>query len=374
MLAILIAPVLFPCHAFRTNDAHGAEQYVEGVPPQYVVSNSKLVDITGFFNSKVLIVGQTRYRCCKSDADGLGVLKAESADDLINSCSSLVGSGFKSFIHFPKPKCVVASSALPSKVLPLVDGVVGVKGARVVGELIDLSQGEVTLANGRRVRCCTAQDARASVLVEPSKQENLLDGTALAGLHRLGSFNNKKCKGLLGKTYHSWDKWAGNRCVVMSQDIPADILEVLKWNEEEEKEEEEEEAEPVQSEPEPVPEQPVPEPEPEPPTQPPQPTPQPTSWHLNVRVVSATTSHIIRGAAVRLLKEDRSILFTGTSDDGGWVAFQVPRSVEKVVVDIEAEGFDPNSRLYKWDHPNGRSDCGGRENCMTQMALNPVFR
>eukprot|EP00435_Cladocopium_sp_Y103_P071758 s627_g38.t1 len=283
-------------------------------------------------------------------------------------------SWWQLFLDAWKPKCVVASSALPSKVLPLVDGVVGVKGARVVGELIDLSQGEVTLANGRRVRCCTAQDARASVLVEPSKQENLLDGTALAGLHRLGSFNNKKCKGLLGKTYHSWDKWAGNRCVVMSQDIPADILEVLKWNEEEEKEEEEEEAEPVQSEPEPVPEQPVPEPEPEPPTQPPQPTPQPTSWHLNVRVVSATTSHIIRGAAVRLLKEDRSILFTGTSDDGGWVAFQVPRSVEKVVVDIEAEGFDPNSRLYKWDHPNGRSDCGGRENCMTQMALNPVFR
>lgn len=48
-------------------------------------------------------------------------------------------------------------------------------------------------SSGRQVRCCTAQDAPASVLVEPSKKENLLDGTAFQGLHRLGSFNKKKC-------------------------------------------------------------------------------------------------------------------------------------------------------------------------------------
>ena len=51
---------------------------------------------------------------------------------------------------------------------------------------------------GRQVRCCTAQDAPASVLVNPSKQENLLDGTALQGLTRIGSFNNKKC---------TWSRW-----------------------------------------------------------------------------------------------------------------------------------------------------------------------
>lgn len=77
---------------------------------------------------------------------------------------------------------------------------------------------------------------------------------------------------------------------------------------------------------------------------------------------------------MRLLKEDRSFLSSGTSNDVGVVVFQVPGSELKVVVDIKAEGYGPNARLYKWKHPHGRrSDCYGKKSCMTQMALNPNF-
>ena len=38
----------------------------------------------------------------------------------------------------------------------------------------------------------------------------------------IGAFSNKKCAGLLGVGYHSWNKWTGNRCLVLSSRIPQD--------------------------------------------------------------------------------------------------------------------------------------------------------
>lgn len=46
---------------------------------------------------------------------------------------------------------------------------------------------------GKQMRCCTAKDAPSSVLVDISTKRNSLDGTALEGLQRFGSFNKKKC-------------------------------------------------------------------------------------------------------------------------------------------------------------------------------------
>jgi len=357
LLSVLIS---LPCHAFRAYD--GVQEETSQIPSKYVLANSKVVDLTGLFSGKTMTMDGVAYRCCKSDADGLGLLKAESSTSLINSCSSLAGFGFKSFTHFSPSKCLVSYSTLNRRW--------NLENSPVVGELVDLSvalmkgQAEVVLPNGKQMRCCTAKDAPSSVLVDISTKRNSLDGTALEGLQRFGSFNKKKCNGLLGSllgnSYHSWDKWPNNRCFVMSQDIPSDILKQLKWDEEQQQQQQPQQQQPQQQE------------EPQPP--PPQPQLLKQIWQLGVRVVSATTQQTISGAEVRILKEDGSELLKESSNDVGVATFTL-QDVLKVRISVQAAGYLIVSRAYRWKHPNdGRSDCYGEEECFTQLALSPKFR
>ncbi|CAJ1329822.1 unnamed protein product [Effrenium voratum] len=200
------------------------------VPENLVVD--RLVDVTSYFGGgKVWRQRSRSYRCCKSHANELGVIKSEQDPNasVLPGCKGLAGMSFKSFVHYSLPKCVVAKSGLPLSLASL-----NFPQTQLVGTLVDVSdvllrgRNRIRLPSGQVWRCCTAKGGKHSFLVE--QKGNIMDDTPFEALqNHFGVFSNNKCGGLMGYGYHSWNKWPGNRCLVLSSDVPLEAQNLLGW-------------------------------------------------------------------------------------------------------------------------------------------------
>mmetsp|Transcript_55566 Transcript_55566/g.132867 ORF Transcript_55566/g.132867 Transcript_55566/m.132867 type:complete len:426 (-) Transcript_55566:50-1327(-) len=395
------------------------------VPENLVVD--RLVDVTSYFGGgKVWRQRSRSYRCCKSHANELGVIKSEQDPNasVLPGCKGLAGMSFKSFVHYSLPKCVVAKSGLPLSLASL-----NFPQTQLVGTLVDVSdvllrgRNRIRLPSGQVWRCCTAKGGKHSFLVE--QKGNIMDDTPFEALqNHFGVFSNNKCGGLMGYGYHSWNKWPGNRCLVLSSDVPLEAQNLLGWTKTAELTTQQpahvaattrtpssttgETAEAAESSPESaeVPQPPKPEvilaPAPKPVVKNSAPiipsttlptlyqesitdadstldfevetetsTKAPSStWKLAVRIVDATSASTVGSAKLQLLKADRSLLFEADTTEVGVATFHVPKTEEVVIIDSsKTSGYSPMTRKYKW-----KSSCRGRDECLTQCALSPTFR
>ncbi|CAJ1398389.1 unnamed protein product [Effrenium voratum] len=400
------------------------------VPENLVVAADRLVDVSSYFNGgKVWRQRSRSYRCCKSHANELGVIKSEQDPNasVLPGCKGLAGMSFKSFVHYSLPKCVVAKSGLPLSLASL-----NFPQTQLVGTLVDVSdvllrgRNRIRLPSGQVWRCCTAKGGKHSFLVE--QKGNIMDDTPFEALqNHFGVFSNNKCGGLMGYGYHSWNKWPGNRCLVLSSDVPLEAQNLLGWTKTAELTTQQpahvaattrtpssttgETAEAAESSPESaeVPQPPKPEVILEPAAVVPKPvvknsapiipsttvptlyqesitdadntldfevetetsTKAPSStWKLAVRIVDATSASTVGSAKLQLLKADRSLLFEADTTEVGVATFHVPKTEEVVIIDSsKTSGYSPMTRKYKW-----KSSCRGRDECLTQCALSPTFR
>jgi hypothetical protein len=411
------AAFLGTCAGFRSRDKD--RLLAERVFAPIIVD--QLVDVTlDVMKGKAeSTVGDKKYRCCttkRGQASFLVDAASPTVSDFVSigsylthggkaqrGCGELKGLGYHSWNNWPRGKCLVYASDLPSELAhhSQADGELVVD----LTEVVFKATKEAKLRSGRSYRCCVTHQGNLGKLMDNARPK--YNSSALRSFGKFVGYSG--CRELAGAPYHSWNKWPGHRCLVQAKDIPSDILKELPagWRNG-----------PIarapgasystpdtSNRPPPtigtinkppattvttptlvptfVPTQPTasptfrPTPTPTPPTFRPTPAPtlRPTLGPLSftVRVVDATKDAVLRDATIELSVDDGTSNFaTKKTGADGVVSFTLSREdideVDEVVIKASASGFFVMETEY-----NLKATCPSAR-CIVKLALSPQIR